>query len=264
MSVEGSTGPVIAVVGKGGVGKTTLSALLVSVLSREGGRRVLAVDADHAGGLTMALGLSPTRSLADVRVAAMDEAGSREVPREDLARSLDYQLLATLHEERGLALLPLGRPSGRGCYCAVNRLLREAVARLAGELDVTIVDAEAGLEQLSREVLAEVDELIVVADPSAKALAVARAAATLSTSRSLGVVAGLVVNRVRDAREAEAAAATAGIPLLCAVPEDEEVRRADVEGRSFLDLGRGPAPDAVRALAERLGLLGPRRGPTDP
>jgi len=106
----------IAICGKGGVGKTTLAALLGRCLAGRPNTRALLVDADPAGGLSLALGLRPEKTLNDLRVAALEAARGAAGDRRELAATLDYLLLEALVERGNLALLSAGRPDERGCY----------------------------------------------------------------------------------------------------------------------------------------------------
>lgn len=245
---------VIAFLGKGGTGKTVLSCLAGRLLAA-GGRRTLLVDADPAQGLTSAVGVAAgsVRSIGEVRdrvIAAARAEGRPDSP-EALALTVDYLLLEALAEVRGMGLLAMGSSQDPGCYCAVNRLLRDSLDHLAGSFDRVVVDAEAGFEQVSRRVTRRVDRLFIVTDRSRRgvdtALAIARALARLQEPPPAGVL----FNRAAepDAPLVEALAA-AGLPCLGAVPDDETVARFDREGRSLLDLPAGSV--ALEALARIL------------
>jgi CO dehydrogenase maturation factor len=247
---------VIALCGKGGVGKTSLSAMISAHLARRGHPRTLVIDADHAGGLQMALGFTPTLTLEQVRRATMDEATEGGVTRDDVARSVDYQLHDALAEHGNLALLALGRPEDKGCFCAINSLLRDAVESLASRFDLTLIDAEAGIEQVNRDVMGVVDQLLLVTDTSAKGLRVAETVLHVASRMDRVVDAGLVLNRARSQAEADAVAARTDLPLLGWIPDDDTVRAFDAEQRSFLELPSCPARIALDQLAERLALAG--------
>lgn len=243
---------VIALCGKGGVGKTSLSAMISAHLARRGGPRTLVIDADHSGGLQMALGFAPRQTLEQVRRATMDEASGGGVTRDDVARSVDYQLQDALTEHGNLALLALGCPEDRGCYCAINSLLRDAVESLAGRFELTLIDAEAGIEQVNRDVMGVVDQLLLVSDTSAKGLRVAETVLDVASRMDRVVDAALVVNRVRSQDEADAVAGRTDLPLLGWIPDDDTIREFDAEQRSLFELPWCPARGALERIVDRL------------
>lgn len=250
----------IAVCGKGGVGKTALSTLMVHGL-RQTGKRILAVDADPAMGLALALGAGRPNTIGQIRehvIRVARKRDSRETER--VADMVDYYLLEALVEKEGYSLLAMGRTEVLGCYCPVNSLLREAVEALSASFDLMVLDAEAGLEQINRKVLRRVDNLVVVSDPSARGFHTAGAMKELVQSQEElrpGRI-GLVVNRCPpDAQEDWAERAREqGLTLLGTIPEDEELRDMDRAGKSLLNLPEGSGPmRGIRAVLSRLGLV---------
>ncbi|HUT53736.1 MAG TPA: AAA family ATPase [bacterium] len=246
---------VVAVCGKGGVGKTTVSAILASELCRRGGRRVLLVDADHAGGLSMALGIAARRTMNQVRQEIIGEIKEGGSSRRDLALSLDYLMMEAVGERGPLAFLAIGRPEEAGCYCSVNTLLKNALELLAGGFDLTLIDAEAGVEQVSRQVMSKVDYLLLVSDTSAKGLKVAVEILDAATGLAAVNATGLLVNRLRSPRELESISLPPGIPLIGTAPEDDTIRRFDVEGLSFFDIPASPGVDAIIRSCVSAGII---------
>jgi len=224
------------------VGKTTVSALLVRLMSQD--RRVLAVDADPAGGLSMALGWRPARTLDDLRREIAAQAGDAT----DLAAAVDYRLLEMVEQRGRLALLSVGRPEEAGCYCALNTLLRESIEALTSRFDVAVIDAEAGLEQVNRRVLRSVDRLFLISDPTARGMRVVQELAALADEAAGAPRVDWLLNRVRDERDAAGLASRADLPLHGWIPEDPAVRRFDLEARSLLELPESPALGAVRSI----------------
>jgi CO dehydrogenase maturation factor len=245
---------VAAVGGKGGAGKTTVCAVLAAALLRQG-RRSLIVDADHAGGLGLALNLRARRTINQVRKRTIGEIQKKESDRRDLAMSIDYLLMEAVTERGPLAFLSIGRPEEAGCYCSVNTLLRGAIELLAKGFELTLIDAEAGVEQVSRKVMSEVDYLLLVSDPSRKGLTVA--AEILRAAQDLGVKAetGLLLNRLGSDDELKSISVPEGLQVIGAVPEDETIRRFDREGLSFFDLPDCPAGKAIIQACAAAGVL---------
>lgn len=238
--------PVIAVCGKGGVGKTTVSAIIAQALARRAGTPCLLVDADPSSGLAVSLGLAPKRTLDDVRLSLLEEIRQGRRDQRDMALSVDYLLHEAIAEHGNLAFLAIGRQTETGCYCAINRLLKQAVELLVEQFAVTVIDAEAGIEQLNRDVMRAVNFLLLVSDTSVKSLRVAATIAEVAATHGGPFRTGLLLNRVRQDAEIEAIAARCALPVLGGIPEDETVRRFDAEAGSFFELPDCPAATAVR------------------
>jgi len=146
MSDEGSTS-VIAVCGKGGVGKTVISAMLTRLLAEDSSRKILAIDADPAIGLSSALGIEIHRTVDDIRNDLIKRYREGEKSdRDALIKQLDYDLFELIRERNNLAFLAIGRPETDGCYCQVNSLLKDIIRDIAFNFDFVIIDAEAGIE----------------------------------------------------------------------------------------------------------------------
>ena len=239
---------VIAVCGKGGAGKTAVSAGLVRLFAKQHGQRLLAVDADPAVGLAACLDVTPKITLNDIRTEVIERARGREGIRE-LERHVDYRLFEALVETQGFCLIAVGRPEEEGCYCQVNTFLREAIETLAGHFDLVVIDAEAGVEQVNRRVIRRVDLLLLVSDPTAKGLRVAEAIKGVADEAMLYGRAALLINRVSDPQAAERLAAGTSLELIGFLPEDPAIRDFDARGRSLLELPDGsPALRALRGL----------------
>lgn len=235
----------IAILGKGGVGKTTVSACLVKAIAESGKARVLAIDADPAGSLGLALAISPDRTVNDVRVDIIESIKATSTNKTDLAASLDYRLWEALSERGNIAFLSVGRPEEEGCYCQLNTLLREAIEGLAGGFDAIIIDAEAGIEQVNRRVMRSVDAVLLVTDTSLKGLNVAASIGTVVQEAVDTKDVMLIANKVRDGAELEAMKLHSEIKIFAWIPEDDTVRQFDNEGLSFLDLPSCPAFQAI-------------------
>lgn len=245
----------IAVAGKGGVGKTTCAALMLRGLAASGARPLLAVDADPNANLHLLLGLARPAGLGSLReelLAAEGGAASKE-------ELLEAAVQRRVAEGADVDLVAMGRGEGPGCYCYVNTLLRRSLFRLAGSYRAVVVDNEAGMEHLSRRNLRVIDHLVLVADPSPRGMAAARAIADLAVSLSLPVGrTWLLVNRPYGPGN-RASAEVPPAPLLAEVPHDPSLAGWEAEGRSFLDLpGASPAASAVAGAVELLLAGAPR------
>lgn len=260
MSASARRPRVIAVCGKGGVGKTAFTALLLRALVADGsGGHVLAIDADPALGLAVSLGVSPDRTIGDVRERVIRAAQRRSPDAErELARELDYHIMEALVERDDFAFLAMGRAEALGCFCPVNDMLRGGIELLGGEYDTILVDGEAGIEQINRHVLPRVDALLLLTDGSVRGGRTVELLADIAVAE--GVVApdaiGIIVNRLPAA--GGAVSIPTGIPVLGRVPQDETVADFDARGLSLLGVPEAsPAATAVEALARALFPMTP-------
>jgi CO dehydrogenase maturation factor len=237
---------IIAVCGKGGVGKTSVSALLTKILVEEGSRRVLAIDADPAMGLSYALGITIGKTVDNIRSDLIDriKGGERADKQEVLAR-LDYEILEAIAERDNLAFLAIGRPEDEGCYCQVNSLLKDIIREIAASFDYVIIDGEAGIEQINRRVLEPVTHLLLISDTSIKGRAVAATLEHVARRTTCLQKVALLFNRVKDMDELQSVLTQTKLPVIGWIFEDETIRRFDREGRSFFDL---PSCDALESL----------------
>lgn len=242
---------VIAICGKGGVGKTSISAMLVRSFSRNPRNRVLAIDADPAVGLAAALGVEVHKTVDDIRNDLIRKVTSGKAPgRADMLAMLDYEMFSALREHGNLAFLAIGRPEKEGCYCQVNHILKDVIASVAGNFDFVVIDGEAGIEQVNRRVMKTVTHLLLVSDASARGINVARTIRSVAETAVGSTHAGLIFNRIRDAAEYARLRIPDNIDCLGWLPEDGTIRSADIDGRSILDLGDSPAFQALEVCLE--------------
>ena len=238
----------IAVCGKGGVGKTSISAIIIKILAEKADKRILAIDADPAVGLATALGFKGERTVNDIRndLIGRIEKGESE-NRQALLAALDYEVMAALEERENIAFLAIGRPEREGCYCKVNSMLRDIIESVARNFDYVVIDGEAGIEQVNRRVLSTVTHLLLVSDASAKGLKVIETIGTVAGQAVHYDKAGLLLNRIRSEEEKNRLSLPSSIPLLGWVPEDDSIRDADIAGQNLMEIPPCPAIGSVRA-----------------
>jgi CO dehydrogenase maturation factor len=252
----------IALAGKGGTGKTTVSAFLIRYLVEEQDGSILAIDADPATNLNMVLGMEMGQTVGAIREGMLTEvqssgalAGSMPggMSKQDY---LDYQVQMALEEGDRVDLLVMGRPEGPGCYCAANQMLRLIVDRLEKQYDYVVIDNEAGMEHLSRRTTRDVDVLLLVTDPTQRGIVTAKRMADMVPGLEIGV--GhiyLIVNRLRGEIPAPLAQAIerSGLELLNTVPDDPKMAEFEFDGRPLVELPAETAVyQAVRETAQRI------------
>jgi CO dehydrogenase maturation factor len=163
-------GFLIAITGKGGTGKTTLAALTVNRLIAHGLRPVLAVDADPNTCLDSALGVSFRQTLGRAREETRDLASKGMAAGISKREHLEMKIAECLVEAEDFDLIAMGRPEGPGCYCYANNVLKEVLGEISTQYPFVVLDNEAGLENLSRRIIQQVDLLVFVTDPSRQGL----------------------------------------------------------------------------------------------
>ena len=160
---------VIAVAGKGGVGKTTLCGLLIQYLCEKGKRPVLAVDADANSNLNEVLGVEVEMTLGEVReeVERSADGAANKIPAGmTKADYMEMMVNRCLIEDDDFDMLVMGRTQGKGCYCFVNGLLQAQLAKYQKNYPYIVVDNEAGMEHISRGILPSMETAILVSDCS--------------------------------------------------------------------------------------------------
>jgi CO dehydrogenase maturation factor len=234
----------IAITGKGGTGKTTVSALMLRWLVANGKSPVLAVDADSNSNFNEVLGVSYTATVGGIRedTRTRVQAGSMGG---GLSKQqfLETQINSALVESRGFDLIVMGRPEGPGCYCYANNVLRDVLSKISRNYPYIVVDCEAGLEHLSRRTLLEVDWLITVSDPSIRGLHTARRVGEVLIDMKTRVRRkALIVNRLANAEANLTDAQTkaigeSGFSSVFLLPYDDDVKRMDENGGTMQDIG---------------------------
>ena len=231
----------IAISGKGGVGKTTFTALAIRYLAEHLGRAVLAVDADPNATLAAMLGVPLERTVADIREETLQKKD--DIPSGmSKDRFIEYRIQQCIAEHKGFDLLAMGRPEGPGCYCFVNNLLRRYLERAAGDYPYVVIDNEAGMEHLSRRTNNTVDLLLVVSEATAIGIDTAHRIADLAGRLPIAVKRiVLVLNRVPPAGLSPQVAeriAAAGLEVVGEIPRDDAILLAAASGCSLRGLPR--------------------------
>jgi CO dehydrogenase maturation factor len=247
----------ITIAGKGGVGKTAISSLIVDILSKKG--IVLAIDADPSTNLNAALGLPLDGTVGKAREDMTDDIQKGRIPpnisKQDI---LDMKIREALVESDKVDLLAMGRPEGPGCYCAANHMLRLSIDRMARNYDYVVIDCEAGMEHISRQTTRDVDYLLIVSDPTMRGITAAGRMKELIKEMRTGVgKIVMVVNRVKNGlpEEISRAVSAFGIDLISAIPEDPDLAELEIKGKPIIELSAdSPLRQGVQQILDKLGL----------
>ena len=250
----------IAVAGKGGVGKTTISGMIIDRLIRQKKGPILVVDADANSNLNEVLGVKVETTLGAIREEMAQSELKGTVPagmtKADYA---ELKFADALIEEDDFDMLVMGRTQGQGCYCYVNGVLKTQINKYVGNYRYLVVDNEAGLEHISRGTLPHVDVMLLVSDSSRRGIqAVGRIAKMVD---ELGLKPGkmlLIVNRapggvLSDGVKEEIA--LQGLTLAGVLPHDDTVYEYDCDGKPSSKIPEdSPVKRALAAVMENLGL----------
>ncbi len=257
----------IAMVGKGGSGKTTLAGTLARVLAQRQ-QRVLAIDGDPNPNLALTLGMA--RADADL---------IRSIPSsliESVTGPTGQTLRLTIERSRvlgeyaaqapdGVQLIVMGKPAdgsaGSGCMCASHRAVRGLIAEMTGATDHTVTDMEAGLEHLKRGTARNVEAMLIVAEPYYRSLEAASRTFSLANELKIPHVYA-VANKVRNDADREAVEAYCkqhGMPVIGVVPFEERFEAAERAAQAPFDFAGGSAGlQAIERVADRLAELDAR------
>lgn len=246
----------IAIMGKGGAGKTAIITLITKILMKQK-TKLLVVDADPAMGLMNVLGVRAKRTLEDLRHEIIKVGGRGiEEEKEELVLSMDYKAMELIIEEDGYSILVMGQPKTLGCFCPANTLLRSALNPLTKLFDIILLDCEAGLEQINRKVVENIDILLITTDPTVRGIQAANAIEEMAQKYTKASKIGLLINKVTTPSIIEELRTQTKLEILGTIPLDPQIAEFDLLGRSLLELPEDSASiTALIPILEDLGIL---------
>ena len=228
---------IIAVAGKGGVGKTSISAAIVKLLVQKyPDKKILAIDADPAVGLSTALGIDVKMTIDDIRKEIVEtvEDGQTKAAIE-LLGDARYKIFDALVETDGFAFIAVGRPESACCYCKINSYLKEVISLISNDFDYVVIDGEAGIEQINRRVMEKVTHLLLVSDASKKGTQVISTIKSVADELVMYEKIGVIINRLPD-ESVIPYINTNGIPVLSYIQNDSNLAVFDIEGKNITTL----------------------------
>lgn len=250
-------GKIIALCGKGGVGKTSISALVVRHLKETyPDKKILAIDADPAIGLATALGVEISSTVDDIRKSFIENVKSGETKAAiEMLSEAKYRMYDALTDFDNVSFLAIGRPESAGCYCKVNAYLKEVISRIADNFDYIVIDGEAGIEQVNRRVMEKVTHLILVTDGSKKGFNVVKTIHEVAKNLTMFETSGIIVNRLIDMGYKDQLDG-GDIPILTYIEEDRNMSLSDMKGDSIFELSEeSPIYLKTKAALKALGII---------
>lgn len=248
----------VVFLGKGGTGKTVCAAL-TGKLAIDQKHKVLFVDADPCMGLAHALQIGPVETLASLREKMIHFARQqgKNLGTEDFLQMLEDLLAQVLVEKPEYSFLALGQTVNKGCFCSVNAILRKAISLLSQDYDLVVVDAEAGVEQITRQVMEEVSCLVLVSDGSLRGLQTCLQLKTQIAQfpKLQDRILGVICNRSEGfSSEQQTLLAAENLRYLGNLPENAQIKMKDSCGNSLLALDANDSilQDLTRVLFTHL------------
>jgi len=261
---QSNKGIKIAVSGKGGVGKTTVSAVLAELLAKDG-LDVLAIDADSDANLASALGVEPDKAPAPL-IGMKDLIGQRTGSEPGSAGQY-FKLnpaVSDLPEKYwlktgGIKLLVLGciERAGGGCACPEGAFLKALLAHtLLQRQEAIVVDLAAGLEFMGRACVHGIDALIVVVEPGSRSIETAVAIANMAKTMAISTVAAFV-NKITDASQLQTIKSQLGdIPVLGSFGYEPSIQSSDLNRKPVITASDSLVSELSGAKSRLMGLLG--------
>ena len=256
----------IALAGKGGVGKTTISAMVIKYLIQTYNHSVLAIDADPSSNLNMVLGLDLEWTVGDIREDLLNQvkkslvasgAAMGALPGGVSKRDyLDYQIRSSLSEGDRFDLIAMGRSEGSGCYCAVNHNLREVIDAISKNYNYIVIDNEAGMEHLSRRTTRDVQHLMIVTDPTQRGIVAAERIAAFRHEMDIHIDnTYLVLNRMvgEIPEPLQERIDALDFPLIGVIPADPELTSMEFSGRPLVEMD--DYSPVYQAVANMMGQI---------
>ncbi len=248
----------IAVAGKGGTGKTTISSLIIRVLLDRKIGTVLALDADPNSNLNELLGIEVTGTIGEIVEDFKKEGASLSSSIMYKDQMVEMNIHKSVIEGKGFDLLVMGRGEGPGCYCAANNLFKKYIDMLQDNYDYVIMDNEAGMEHLSRKTTHNIDYMLIISDPSPRSILTAARLRDLSKELSIDArEIFLVLNRVDgevDSRLLDIIKDNK-FEILGAINTDINLPEIELTGKTVFDLpGDSPSLRQVNDVLTNLDI----------
>ena len=232
-----NTTKIIAVAGKGGVGKTSLAGAIVKELVKNfPDKKILAIDADPAVGLSTVLNVEVKKTIDDIRKEVISTVEDGELKSAlELLGDAKYEIFDALSEQDGYAFIAIGRPESAGCYCKINSYLKEVITMLSSNFDYVVIDGESGIEQINRRVMEKVTHLLLVTDASKKGCEVVKTIKKVADELVMYEKVGVIANRLPDKSVTEYMN-LGDLEIVSVISNDDKLAKYDIMGQNIFEL----------------------------
>ncbi len=239
--------------GKGGTGKTTVSALLIKHLVASKKSSILAIDADPNSNLPEIIDVKCPATIVGLveEISKHMDKIPAGVAKE---RFIEMRIQDALAEEDDLDLLVMGRPEGPGCYCYINNLLRDMTAKITKNYDYVIIDNAAGMEHISRRTTRSIDKLVLVSDHSIFGIRSAKRIYDLARELQIKIKdAFLIVNKVTGSlASCQSEIDDTGLELAGTIPYEPELQRLGVSANTIFEFEGKALQEAVEKIFNKI------------
>lgn len=248
---------ILAVAGKGGVGKTSIAATMVRLLTEAyPDKKILAIDADPAVGLSTALGIEVNTTIDDIRkevISTVEDGNTKDAI--ELLSEARYRIFDALVETDGFSFIAIGRPEAAGCYCKINSYLKAVIGILSENFDYVVIDGEAGIEQVNRRVMEKVTHLLLITDSSKKGTQVIQTIEQVAKELVMYEKIGAIANRL-PSTDVKEFMNTGDIPVLSYIPSDASLAEFDLKGENVFYLPENAAiVQGVKEALKKIEIL---------
>ena len=229
---------VIAVLGKGGVGKSILTTLMAKSIALEHNYKLLLIDADPTHPhLSKMVKLSPIKSIEDLRAELITNILKKEQSANRIAENIDFNVYNAMVESKKFSLFSIGQPEGPGCFCPSNTILRKVIESISKDFEIVLIDCEAGLEIVNRLVIRTVDIILIVSDLSIRGIDTAESIRSSAEKFTNYKRMAIILNKTKgDISNLIEKIKKLNFELIGLVPEDQNIVNFDLEGKPIINL----------------------------
>ncbi len=231
---------VIAVVGKGGVGKSIITALLAKAISENNIYKLLLIDADPAyPHLSVMLNLKPKKSVESIRSEIIQNTLQKQKDVKEIAENIDFYVYNAIEESKSFSLLSIGQPEDSGCFCPSNTLLKKVIESISRDFDIVLIDCEAGLEQISRKVIENIDYLLIITDISLRSVDTAVTISKMGKKFTKSEKSGVIINKSEgNISNIIEKIKSHGLDLIGVIPRDPKISELDLNAIPMTSIGQ--------------------------